>query len=214
MPVDKQLNISNAYTCWAETYDLVHNRTRDLDKNVTQQILLGLPFSRVVELGCGTGKNTLLLTQLAATVICVDFSAGMLMKAHKKIVKDNVSFLQADLTFPWPLGDQSSDLVMSNLVLEHINDIRFIFEQAARVLAIGGHFFICELHPYRQLQGRGAVFENCSSIVSIPFFVHQISDFLISAEEHGFALRSLREWWHVYDVGKLPRLVSFVFEKK
>ena len=48
---------------FAVTYDADRNRTRDLDAEVTRRALAGNRFRSVVEVGCGTGKNTTLRAQ-------------------------------------------------------------------------------------------------------------------------------------------------------
>lgn len=207
------MNIQDAYTDWAATYDEDRNRTRDLDQQVTQATLGHQHFGAIVEIGCGTGKNTALLAQLGDRVRALDFSTGMLARARAKVQAANVTFAEADLTQPWPVADSSADLVVCNLVLEHIEDLHFILAEAGRVLTPGGRFFICELHPFRQYAGTVANFQRAAGAVQIDAYVHHISDFLAAAAASGFALASLREWWHAEDEGKPPRLVSFVFEK-
>lgn len=44
---------------------------------------MGLRCKSVVEIGCSTGKNTLLLSQIALEVHAIDFSAQMIEKAIK-----------------------------------------------------------------------------------------------------------------------------------
>ena len=207
------MSIQDAYTNWSHTYDEDRNRTRDLDRQVTQAALADRQFAAIVEIGCGTGKNTAFLTQIADRVTALDFSAGMLARAREKVRAANVTFGEADLTQRWPVEDESADLVVCNLVLEHIEDLRFIFAEAARVLADNGRFLVCELHPFRQYGGTVATFQRGEGAVLIDAYVHHISDFVIAAKESSLTLHSLREWWHVEDGGKPPRLVSFVFEK-
>lgn len=57
------MSIQAAYDNWSATYDADENLTRDLDQTVTRETLMGLRSKSVVEIGCGTGKNTLLLSQ-------------------------------------------------------------------------------------------------------------------------------------------------------
>lgn len=204
------MTIRDAYTRWSATYDTDRNLTRDLDQVVTQQTLGVQHVTTLLELGCGTGKNTPLLAQIADQVIALDFSEGMIAQAKAKLRAENVRFSLADLTQRWPLADHSVDLVVCNLVLEHIENLAFIFAEADRVLAQGGQFFISELHPYKQYQGSKATFEGGQ----IPAFIHHSSEFVNAAQIAGFALRSFREWWHTEDRDKPPRLVSFVFEKR
>jgi len=167
----------------------------------------------VLEIGCGTGKNTLLLAEVGRHVTAADFSEGMIAQARTRVQADNVAFVVADLTRPWPWADASANLVVCNLVLEHIENLAFVFAEAARVLARPGQLFVCELHPFRQYQGSQAGFQRGQAKVKIPAFVHHLSDFLDAAERSGLALNSLKEWWHEEDSGKPPRLVSFLFGK-
>jgi predicted TPR repeat methyltransferase len=207
------LNVQAAYTQWAATYDTDRNLTRDLDQAVTRGILGERHFGSILELGCGTGKNTRLLARIADQVHAMDLSEGMLAQAGGKDLGANVRFLVADLTQPWPCADHSADLIVCNLVLEHIADLDFIFAEAARTLAQPGLFFISELHPFKQYLGSKAAFHHDQGRVELPAFVHHISDFLGAAGGAGFALADLKEWWHAEDQLTPPRLVSFMFAK-
>ena len=207
------MTVQQAYTEWSATYDSDRNLTRDLDARVTRQALADLHYQSILELGCGTGKNTSLLATLGAEVRALDFSAGMIEKARARVTAPNVVFELADLTRPWPGADHSFDLIVCNLVLEHIENLDFIFAEAHRVLREGGRFFICELHPFRQYQGTVARFQRADDTTRIAAFTHHITDFLKAALAIGFLLREMNEWWHEEDQGAPPRLISFMFEQ-
>lgn len=205
--------VQQAYENWSVTYDSDRNLTRDLDEQVTSSALGDLRFKSIVEVGCGTGKNTSLFAKVGERVHALDFSEAMIEKARQKSSFDNVSFTVADINQRWPQEDGSADLVTCNLVLEHVSDLSFIFSEAARVLVDGGKFFISELHPFRQYQGVVARFERHDQRVEIPAFVHHISDFLSAADRQNLSLAELKEWWHEEDENKPPRLISFLFTK-
>jgi ubiquinone/menaquinone biosynthesis C-methylase UbiE len=206
------MTVQDAYTNWSTTYDQDRNLTRDLDAAVTRETLSDLQGKAALETGCGTGKNTVFLAEQAQSVLALDFSEGMIGQARAKVRAENVTFTVADLTKPWPCPDQAVDVVVCNLVLEHIENLAFIFAEAARVLRPGGQFFVCELHPFRQYQGTKANFQRGEEAMEIPAFVHHLSEFTQAAGAQGYSVKSLREWWHAEDTGKPPRLVSFVFE--
>src|ERR1044072_3115527 len=206
------MKVNEAYTDWSTTYDSDRNLTRDLDHSVTHATLAHLHFDSVLELGCGTGKNTGLLSTIWDRVHALDFSSGMIEKAKAKLNQPNITFEIADINSSWPCQDQSFDLVVCNLVLEHIQDLSFVFSEAARVLRNPGRFFVCELHPFRQYGGTVARFQRAET-TEIHAFVHHLTDFTDAARANGLLLMSLKEWWHEEDAGKPPRLVSFVFEK-
>jgi malonyl-CoA O-methyltransferase len=205
--------IREAYTDWSASYDSDRNLTRDLDEQVTREALAAYRVGTILELGCGTGKNTTLLASLGGRVAAFDFSPGMIARAQAKFPRANVLYTLADLTQPWPCARASADLIVGNLVLEHIRDPGAIFGQAARALRGGGRCFISELHPFRQYQGKQAAFSRGEVQTEIPVFVHHISEFLTAAEGAGLALARLGEHWHAEDDGKPPRLVTFLFEK-
>lgn len=206
------MGVRDSYTNWSTTYDTDTNPTRDLDQEATRTILGNLRPANILELGCGTGKNTAFLAQIGEHVQALDFSEGMLERARAKISAPNVNFTVADLTQPWPCADRSVDLVVANLVLEHIADLGFIFGEARRCLVAGGRLFISELHPSRQYQGLQANFSRPEGQVVIPAFLHHISDYLDAGAAHGLALQSLREWWHTPDRNRSPLVISFLFQ--
>ncbi|MBN1311972.1 MAG: class I SAM-dependent methyltransferase [Anaerolineae bacterium] len=207
------MTIQSRYDEWSKTYDTDENFTRDLDEVVTKNILLELSCDIILEIGCGTGKNTNLLSKIAKTTYALDFSQSMLTKAKSRVQADNVTFGIADLTNEWPIGNQSVDLVVCNLVLEHIEDLHFVFGEVTRVLAEKGKFFISELHPFKQYQGIRANFQQAGKTTEIQAFIHHISDFIDAANESGLKLLELNEWWHENDQGKPPRLLTLMFEK-
>ena len=203
--------IATAYDRWAQTYEAVENATRDLAARVLRQYPLNLQDREILEIGCGTGLNTGYLAERAKELIAFDLSAGMLEQARRKVTARNVRFVQGDIQLEWPFEEGSADLVVCMLVLEHIAKIDHVFKEASRVLRPGGEFFVCEFHPFRQLQGRQARFtdESSSDLVFVRAFLHEISEYVNTSIQHGFQLIRLDEWRDDrVDHFKLPRLVS------
>ena len=207
------MSIRDAYTRWSATYDSQDNPTRDLDARVTRQRLAGRRYRHILELGCGTGKNTVFLAEIGDQVQALDFSEGMLALAHRKVTAANVTFARADLTRPWPCPDASFDLIVCNLVLEHIEDLAFIFAEAARCLSLGGRFFVCELHPFRQYDGTKAIIEHAGGVTEIPAYLHHVSEFLDAASGAGLTLIHFGEWWRHTGRDKPPQLLSLELQK-
>lgn len=208
------MDIQNAYNEWSGTYDSDENLTRDLDRRVTMELLGNLQFDSILEIGCGTGKNTVFLAQIGSVVHAVDFSQGMIEKAKEKVQADNVHFALMDVNQPWDFASEFFDLITCNLVLEHVEDLNFVFRESARVLQPNGYFFVDELHPFRQYDGKKARFTRNEEQIQVNAFTHHISDFFNSATNHGLSLAKLNEYWHEADQNKLPRIMSLLFEKR
>ncbi len=207
------MSIDKAYNIWSSQYDSNENKTRDLDTKATIETLSQYQFSTVLELGCGTGKNTNWLLTKANKIIGLDFSVEMLNVAKNKISTPNVEFKIADLKEKWQVENGFFDLITCSLTLEHIEDLNHIFNQAYLKLKTEGLFFICELHPFKQYLGSKARFETEEGIQALEVFTHHISEYLESAKNNGFILLEINEWFDDKSESEIPRLVSFVFQK-
>ena len=204
-------NIMSSYNGWAHQYDNDINPTRDLDKTVTKEFLSKIDFFKVLELGCGSGKNTEWLIAKADSLIGLDFSKKMLDLARKKIISKKVTFINADLNGKWPVHNNSFDLATINLTLEHIEVLDHIFNSLFMKLSQGGKCFVCELHPKKQLEGSKAQFEKNETDIVLDVFQHSEKDYIQSAEKAGFKLLTKQDWYSNEE--NLPRLISFLFEK-
>lgn len=206
--------IAQAYNEWAETYDTNANLTRDLAGRALRQTNLQLDDRTVVEVGCGTGRNTAWLAQRASTIIALDFSDQMLARARANVSAPNVQFIQHDLHNSWPVPDSSAQLVIAMLVLEHVENLTTFFAHAERVLTTGGELFVCELHPKRQLAGGQAQFSNprTGERKLVTAFLHNVSEYVNAGLAARLQLTSLGEWRDDEgDRNSPPRLLSLTY---
>ncbi|MBC8081701.1 MAG: class I SAM-dependent methyltransferase [Hymenobacter sp.] len=208
------MNVQQAYNTWAGTYDTVLNQTRDLEARAIRAVVPAGPYAEVVELGCGTGKNTVWLVTRAAHVTAVDFSAEMLAKAQAKLLLPGIAFKQGDITKEWQFVDQPADLITCSLILEHIQDLDFVFAQARQTLRPGGLFYVGELHPFKQYQGSKARFDTAQGMFELECHIHHLSDYTESARLRGFVCVTLREWFDADDRAGTPRIVSLLFRRE
>ena len=187
--------VGSAYDAWAPHYDHDSNATRDLDAVVLRRLLPDLGGLRVLEAGCGTGKNTEALLA-APRVVALDLSRGMLAQARARLgTRPGLHLVQHDMRFGMPFRAGSFDLVTFDLVLEHLEDLTGPLREARRVLRPGGTCLIVEFHPYRQLEGARARFEGAAgAAVTPPAFVHMVQDWLDAAEAAELRLQRLQEW--------------------
>jgi ubiquinone/menaquinone biosynthesis C-methylase UbiE len=185
--------ISRAYTAWSDIYDSNENATRDLDAVLLRAADLRLENAHVLELGAGTGKNTLYLASRARRVTALDLTPAMLKKARARVPDSHVSFIEHDLTRAWPVEAGTVDFVIANLVLEHIADLGQVMREASRVLRPGGTLYLSELHPFRQLKSSQARFTIEGETTFVDAFLHTTSDYLRPALANGFILRDMIE---------------------
>lgn len=207
------MNVRQAYDSWSKNYDTVENKTRDLEARALREMIAGDDLD-ILEIGCGTGKNTEFLQTKAKYLIGADFSAQMLERAKQKITSENVEFRQLDLRESWEFSDDSFDLITCSLALEHIENIDFVFAESHRVLRENGRFYFGELHPFKQYGGTKARYETGSGVFELECFVHHVSEFFETAVKNNFEIVELKEWFDDDDKTTIPRLLTMICQLK
>ena len=208
------MDTRKAYDDWSKQYDSNINKTRDLEAKALREILSEVDFNSCLEIGCGTGKNTEWLVTKAKRITAVDLSKEMLSKARGKINSDKVQFLQTDITKSWVFTKEKFDLVTFSLVLEHIENLDHIFNEAAKVLIPGGYIYIGELHPFKQYNGTKARYESNEGLQILDCYNHNISDFIQSAKRSGFEIENINEYFDDEDRTVIPRILTLFLIKK
>lgn len=208
-------NIRASYSKWSLTYDEVENPTRDLNHKVVKKVLINLKGKDVIEAGCGTGKNTVWLARKAKSVTAFDFSKEMLGVAASKVKSDNVKFFRQDISKRWKFPDECCEVVTINLVLEHVENIAYVFKEAYRVLRNGGILLVCELHPDKQKKGTKARFDDTdgNTMVEIDSYYHSKTDYAKAGRDAGFKKITLKDWFDEKDTNQVPRLLSVSLKK-
>ena len=117
------------------------------------------PGSLVLECGCGTGAQTVILASRnpTARIVSVDIAADSLQQARARVEADghrNVEFQIANL-FDLPFGDESFDHVFLCFVLEHVMEpaaalraIRRVLRRNGTITAIEGDHGSWFCHPH------------------------------------------------------------------
>ncbi|TDQ08593.1 methyltransferase family protein [Pedobacter metabolipauper] len=211
--MDMNLNTKQAYNLWAAQYDTNANKTRDLEGMALKLSLASISFNNVLEIGCGTGKNTEWLIEKAVQITAVDLSDQMLARAKDKIGSNKVQFKQADITGRWKFRDGLYDLVTFSLILEHIENLDYVFNQASRSLSPGGYVYIGELHPFKQYNGTKARFDTDEGSQIVDCFNHNVSDFIHAGKKHGLSLVNLDEYFDDNDRSQIPRILTILLKK-
>ncbi|KAL2855832.1 S-adenosyl-L-methionine-dependent methyltransferase [Aspergillus pseudoustus] len=216
----KYIETVDAYNKWAEVYDTDGNFLQALD-TIEMHNLLPYFLSRIqaesapgdtlklVDLGCGTGRNTLQLANLApptAQIIGIDASPGMLAVAKSTLEAEaagavstgRVTLGEYDLLSPMSpipvsLQDGGASGIISTLVLEHIT-VGLFFEGAARLIKPGGYFLVTNMHAEMgAISQAGFVDERTGTKIRPTSYAHAIGDVVAAAERVGFEVIALDE---------------------
>jgi len=97
----------------------------------------------VLDVPCGTGYGSSILSEKAKSVCGVDVFDGAITHANECFKKENNRFIVADATnLRAELTDQSFDRIVSFEGIEHLNDQRAFLSEMRRLLAPQGRLII------------------------------------------------------------------------
>ena len=145
--------------------------------------LVNLTPATIIDAGTGTGRmaRALAARYPESTIICIDFSAGMLRHMRPDGGAPSLIALGADL-HALPLRPGSVDLVLSNLALPWCEDLAGVIAEFERVLTANGLLSFATVGPdtLRELRLAWAKIDQHSHINAF-FDMHDIGDALLQA---------------------------------
>jgi ubiquinone/menaquinone biosynthesis C-methylase UbiE len=97
----------------------------------------------VLEIACGAGGGLNYLKQVAAYVVGLDYSGGVLSYARQD---SHVPLAQGDAQW-LPIASEQVDLILCFEAIYYLEDYRLFLAESQRVLRPGGRVLICQSNP-------------------------------------------------------------------
>ena len=130
---------------WIDTDQAV--RTGMLDRWMLDS-LGDVSGKSIIDIGCGEGRFSRLLSQLGATVTGVDLTEAFIERARSLASEDETYLIDNAETLQ-AIEDKKFGLAVSYIVLVDLFDYHSAINAAYRVLRPGGRFIVCNIHPMR-----------------------------------------------------------------
>ncbi len=199
---------TSAYDLWSEVYDTDGNFLQALDTIEMRTLLPKMlsqisscPPWKIVDLGCGTGRNTIPLLNIPASIVIgLDGSPKMLEIARSKIDRHMAQISRASEaaqgaqlkqynmlgTDHIPSCALNADALISTLVLEHV-PLSTFFEKASLLLKPNGLALVTNMHSdMGAISQAGFVDPKTGIKVRTQSVAHHHDDVVAEAQKQGF----------------------------
>jgi 2-polyprenyl-3-methyl-5-hydroxy-6-metoxy-1,4-benzoquinol methylase len=159
--------------------------------------LLPAAGHRALDLGCGSGRHTILLAQRFEQVDAIDISVQMIDLAKAKRPRPNISYAHADLQDV--AGASRYDFVLSVLTLHHVPDLHAVLAHIKMLVAPGGRLVVADMYESDSPVGwvRGAV----RRVVPLRLRVRAMAVLTLGAN---IRKRGLVTSWQIYRLSTRP----------
>jgi len=117
---------------------------------VNLKVIGNVNYKKILDLGCGNGRYSIIFAKKGAKVIGVDVSKYQLEIAHKINSHPNIKYMQGDVSTLPNIKSDSMDIVFMNLLIPDLDNIKKlpkVFSETTRVLRTKGRFIFSILHP-------------------------------------------------------------------
>ncbi|KAA6411451.1 MAG: hypothetical protein FRX48_04731 [Lasallia pustulata] len=217
-PQIKPIPIEALYTRWAPSYDQSHQNTVQGHDEIELATLFpkflshilsapSAPPLKIIDFGCGTGRNTLKLLNLpSATIVGLDATPQMIDLARRRC-QERLASLPPDaraahvrceiynpLVQPTPPEcAREAGALISTLVVEHFTLPEF-FEATGKLLRSGGFCMVTGVHSdLAQISHPSIVDTDTGELVWGATHVHSVEDVEKEAPKWGFEVLEVQE---------------------
>lgn len=175
-----RLDVRQAYRLWAPTY-IDETLPRHLDNELAAAMQQGLPQTRLLDAGCGSGGRI----RNIPDAVGIDLSSEMLAAGClPNVVAGDIRQM--------PFASGQFDMVWCRLVLCYLPDPLTAFQEFRRVCMPGGYVFVTDFHPDAIRAGHRRTFNDKDGIPhEIQSYVHK--EYAELASHAGLELIAVRD---------------------
>jgi ubiquinone/menaquinone biosynthesis C-methylase UbiE len=107
---------------------------------------LGLPFRRILDVGCGPGTNTRAFLKTNPNYLGIDLNVGYIKSAKRRF--GDRYFLAGDASMINLPADERFDCIFINSMLHHLTDgqVRSLLRSTANLLTPDGQVYIIDMY--------------------------------------------------------------------
>lgn len=192
----EMVTTGDGYDQWAAIYDEFENPLTSMVASVLRRPAFDIGGARVLELGCGTGRNIdRLFEQRIRSYVGIDASAEMLAIAnHRRHASSEVTLRHHELCDAWWSDAGQYDLVLVSLVLGQFEVLEPILRSAGQVVGPGGALWILEAHPEVHASSVDGFGRDKHGTLAVSEFAHTSGDLRTALSATGWDTVATTQW--------------------
>jgi ubiquinone/menaquinone biosynthesis C-methylase UbiE len=188
----EELSLLQGYELWSASYDDVSNPLVDVEEPALFEVLQSFPPGKATDIGCGTGRVSIMLHNLGHSVTGIDQSSAMLELAQRKAPA--VTFLEHSFGSGHSNFQSDQDLISCSFTLAHFPDLTTPLGEIANMLRPGGCAVLTDIHPlFAALDGQAFFNAEDGRTPWVRNYVHQFSDYLRAFAAAGLGVVACEE---------------------
>ncbi len=186
----QEVSVQEGYALWAASYDQEKNGLIFVEEQHVDQLLAHLSFSKVLDVGTGTGRYALKLARQNVSVTAIDQSPQMLAIAQQAAQREGLllDFRLHSLEHDLPFEAHQFDLLICALTLSHVPNLAHALQEFARVLQDGGYLLITDFHPVHTIYGWKTAFRRAEVTYQLPTVGYTRDDYLEAITANGLTI--------------------------
>ncbi len=164
-----------------------------------------------LDIGCGTGRNSIYLAQSGFTVTSMDFVKPLVDALGELAANEHLEIAAKchDVGNPWPIEDGSIDIAVDAFCFKHqipAESVRLYISEIARVLRKGGYFMLSLAGKgdgyYKQFlntspePARNVIIDPANNIASVLYDKEDITAFFKAFELVGYDHKARASMMH------------------
>jgi ubiquinone/menaquinone biosynthesis C-methylase UbiE len=139
----KVFDSTEGYDLAAKEYDKREGYLNSFEKKQLLPLLQDLKGKKVLDVGAGTGRLSIMLAAAGAEVTSIDVSEKMLKELNRKNRKIQTVVGEAENL---PFEKEFFDVVTAAFLIVHLKDPTRFFDEVYRVLKNGGQFIVTNIN--------------------------------------------------------------------
>jgi ubiquinone/menaquinone biosynthesis C-methylase UbiE len=191
----RDVGVQEGYALWAASYDREQNGLIFVEERLVDRLIAQISFSRVLDVGTGTGRHALKFARRGASVTAFDQSPEMLALARQAAQREGlpIDFWLLSLDEDLPFEANQFDLLVCALTLSHVPNLAHVIQEFARVLQNDGHLLITDFHPVHTIYGWRTAFKLAGVIYHLPTVGYTKDDYLEAIRACGLTILEVAE---------------------